>query len=180
MRFEPTPIADVWVIGPEPQFDERGFFARMFCMDEFAAHGLVATFAQDSIALNHRAGTVRGMHFSRAPHTEIKLIRCVRGSIFDVIVDLRPDSPTYRTAFTRILNDVDRESIYIGGGMAHGYQTLTDDTEVSYRIDIPYAAGSAAGIRYDDPQLAIAWPLPVSVLSDRDRSLPLLVESSAR
>lgn len=180
MRFEPTALADVWIVSLNPQPDERGFFARTFCTDEFARHGLVHAFAQESLAVNQQRGTIRGLHFSLSPHRETKVIRCVRGSIFDVAVDLREDSPTYRQTFARILKDVDRESIYIGGGMAHGYQTLTDDTEVSYRIDVPYVAGHARGIRYDDPALAIPWPLPVSVISERDRALPTLADGWAR
>ena len=180
MHFEPTAIGDVWIVSLDLQPDERGFFARTFCQDEFARQGLVHTFAQDSLAVNQRRGTVRGLHYTRAPHYETKIIRCIRGSIFDVAVDLREDSPTYRQTFTRVLKDVDRESIYIGGGMAHGYQTLTDDTEVSYRIDVPYVVGHALGIRFDDPALSIPWPLSVSVISERDRQLPALTEGGPR
>jgi len=180
VRFDRTSIADLWVIAPEPQTDERGFFARIFARDEFERHGLIGVFAQDSIAFNARSGTVRGLHFSRPPHGETKLVRCLRGAIFDVVVDLRPNSATYFQTYSRILNDVDRESMYVGEGLAHGYQTLTDDAEVSYSIDVPYLAGSAAGVRFDDPELGIAWPLPVSVLSERDRDLPLLAEVTNR
>lgn len=172
MRFDRTSLVDVWVIAPDPHTDERGFFARTFCRDEFERHGLIGAFAQDSIAFNARSGTVRGLHFSRPPHGETKLIRCLRGAIFDVVVDLRPHSATYLQTYSRILNDVNRESMYVGDGLAHGYQTLTNDAEVSYRIDVPFVEGSSAGVRYDDPALGIAWPLPMSVLSERDRDLP--------
>jgi len=172
MHFRRTTLKDAWVIEVEPARDERGFFARTFCVDEFSAHGLETSFPQHSISVSARRGTLRGMHFQREPHGEVKLVRCVAGKIWDVIIDLRPDSPTFRRWQSFELAAENRCQLYVPRGFAHGFQTLTDDVEVSYLISKPHVPQAADGIRYDDPAFQVEWPLPVTVISDRDRSWP--------
>ena len=172
MHFRRTTLKDAWVIEVEPARDERGFFARTFCVDEFSAHGLETSFPQHSISVSARRGTLRGMHFQREPHGEVKLVRCVAGKIWDVIIDLRPDSPTFRRWQSFELAAENRCQLYVPRGFAHGFQTLTDDVEVSYLISKPHVPQAANGIRYDDAAFQVEWPLPVTVISDRDRSWP--------
>jgi dTDP-4-dehydrorhamnose 3,5-epimerase len=177
MIFRETPLAGAWVLEPERFEDERGFFARTYCRREFETHGLDPSIAQCSVSFNHRRGTLRGLHFQSAPHQEIKLVRVTRGAIWDVIVDLRPGSSTFRQHFSIVLSAEARNELYIPKGMAHGFQTLEDETEVFYQISEFYAPESARGYRWDDPTFAIPWPEPVTVISEKDRNLPLLGEA---
>lgn len=172
MLFRGLDLAGAWIIEPERHADERGFFARTYCEDELARAGLVNRFRQSSISFNARRGTVRGMHFARAPHEETKIVRCTAGSIHDVIVDLRRDSPTYLAAAAVRLSAGNRCALYIPRGFAHGFQALEDDTEVLYMIDVPYVPGASAGIRWNDPAIHVAWPEPVTVIADRDLAYP--------
>lgn len=169
MIFEPTPIPGAFVVRPEPHHDERGYFARIWCRDEFAAHGVEVDMVQASISHNQRAGTLRGLHFAWPPSKEDKLVRCSRGRIYDVIVDLRPDSTTFMTHFALDLDNVRHNAIYIPHGCAHGFQTLVDDCEVAYMMADLYRSDLADGLRFDDPSLGIRWPQPVSVIAERDR-----------
>ncbi|HSJ09301.1 MAG TPA: dTDP-4-dehydrorhamnose 3,5-epimerase family protein [Longimicrobiales bacterium] len=180
MKVSGTPIAGVHVVDPELLEDERGFFARTWCAEEMAAHGLDARIAQCSVSYNHRGGTLRGMHWQAAPHEEVKLVRCTAGSIFDVCVDLRPDSPTFRTWFGIELSADNCRALYIPAGCSHGFLTLDAGTEVFYQISVPYVAAAARGHRHDDPAVAIAWPRAIEVVSQRDRELPTLAEALGR
>jgi dTDP-4-dehydrorhamnose 3,5-epimerase len=165
-------IPGAWIIDPIRHHDERGFFARIFDYETFDRHGLATQWRQSSLSFNARSGTVRGLHFQRSPHEEIKLVRCPRGSVHDVIVDLRPASSAFGRHVAVTLSAGNGLALYIPAGVAHGFQTLQDDTEVAYQITADYAAAAAAGVRFDDPALGILWPLPVSVISERDRGLP--------
>ena len=169
MQFETTSLNDAWLIRLEPNRDSRGFFARTFCREEFGAHGLETTFPQHSISFSARKGTVRGMHYQREPHGEVKVVRCVRGKIWDVIIDIRSDSPTYRRWQGFELSDSNGCELYIPKGFAHGFQTLTDDVEVHYLISEFYKPEAASGIRYNDASFDIVWPLFVSEISEKDR-----------
>lgn len=173
MRFTPLGLPGVVQVDIEPAEDFRGMFARVFCAEEFAAHGLPSAFAQHSISFNHLAGTLRGLHYQRAPQ-EAKLVRCVRGAAYDVVVDLRPDSDHYARWCAVELSAERRNAVYVPKGCAHGFQTLMAATELLYQIDVPFEASAAAGIRWDDPRLAIPWPLAEPILSQRDRDLPWL------
>jgi dTDP-4-dehydrorhamnose 3,5-epimerase len=177
MIFRETPLAGAWILEPERIADERGFFARTYCRRDFEARGLDPAIAQCSVSYNHRRGTLRGLHFQIAPHEEVKLVRVTRGAVWDVIVDLRPESPTYAKHFSLVLSAESRNELYIPKGMAHGFQTLEDGTEVFYQISELYAPESARGYRWDDPAFAIPWPEPVTVMSDKDRNLPLFEEA---
>lgn len=174
MIFAPTTIEGLRAVRLQRSEDERGSFARLFSADEFAAQGVPGIVVQCSLSVTRRAGTVRGMHFQRPPHAEYKLVRCVRGAIHDVIVDLRPGSATCRRwqAFT-LTHDNDL-ALCIPPGCAHGFQTLCDDCEVLYHMDTAYAPDHADGVRFDEPALGIDWPLPASMVSARDRAWPLL------
>jgi dTDP-4-dehydrorhamnose 3,5-epimerase len=172
MRFDKTNLTDAWLITLEPASDVRGYFARTFSTDEFSAHGLETSFPQHSISHNTRSGTLRGMHFQRDPHSEVKLVRCVKGAIWDVIVDIRPKSPTFCRWQGFDLTEGNGRQLYIPKGFAHGFQTLSDHVVVNYLISEPYAPQSAAGLRYDDPRFNITWPLSVSVISDKDTQWP--------
>jgi dTDP-4-dehydrorhamnose 3,5-epimerase len=174
VRFEETPLAGAWFVDLELHEDDRGFFARTWCVDEVAAQGLETTIAQWSISFNTGRGTLRGMHWQEPPHAETKLVRCVRGAIYDVIVDLRPDSPTYRRWLGAELDEVNRRSLYIPEGFAHGFQTLSEGAEVLYGISERYAPESARGFRWDDPAVGIEWPPAAGerVISERDLSWP--------
>lgn len=172
MKFVATPIDGVFVIEPEPIFDERGFFARTLCRQEFATRGLIGDFPQSSISWNGRKGTLRGMHFQHTPHAETKLVRCTRGEIFDVAIDLRRDSPSYGKWFGAHLSDANCKQLYIPAGCAHGFQVISNGAEVLYMIDTEYAPQAADGVRWDDPFFKIEWPEPVSVIAERDRICP--------
>ena len=174
MLYRRTGVADVLIIEPEPRHDERGFFARMYCAEEFLEHGLDARISQSSVAFNDRRGTVRGLHFQHEPYAETKVVRCIQGAMFVVAVDLRAGSPTFGAHATVQLTAEDRHSLYVPKGCATGYQTLTDGTEAMYLISDPHVPGSEGGIHHADPTLAIAWPLPVSTISERDLGLPFL------
>ena len=174
MKFMPTDLAGAMLIALEPQGDARGWFVRTFCVEEFAAAGLETGFVQSSQSHTAEAGTLRGMHFQRAPHAETKLVRCLRGAIWDVIVDLRPESPSYRKWQGFELDAASGRMLYVPEGFAHGFQTLADGTEVAYQISHRYTPETAAGVRWDDPALGIAWPRPVVGLSARDAAWPWL------
>lgn len=174
MQFEPLRLAGAYRISLQPHIDERGFFARRFCAAEFANRGLQANFVQRSISFNTHRGTLRGLHFQRAPHGETKLVRCTRGAAFDVIVDIRQDSATYGQWHAERITAENRLVLYIPEGFAHGFQTLQDNTELDYEIFPKYVPEAAAGIRWNDPDIGIGWPVAEITLSDRDRQLPLL------
>lgn len=173
-----TELGGAFVVEPELLSDDRGFFARTFCAREFAEHGLVPVVAQANLSFNHRAGTVRGMHFQYPPATEVKLVRCISGAIVDVIVDVRPESPTFGRHIAVELSAQNRRALYVPARFAHGYQTLTDDAEVSYQVSEFYTPGVEGGLRYNDPELAISWPLPVSMISDKDAAWPLVADGA--
>jgi dTDP-4-dehydrorhamnose 3,5-epimerase len=168
MKFSSTPIDGVVLIGLDRKEDERGYFARTFCVDEFAANGLPVSFPQHNVSFNRLKGTLRGMHFQTPPHDEPKVVRCTRGSVFDVVVDLRPGSVTYCKWYGVILDAEIGNAIYIPPGLAHGFQTLCDDAELLYLMGKRYAPAAATGVRFDDPALAIEWPLPVTRISKQD------------
>lgn len=172
MRFRPTPLPGVVVVEPEPVADERGLFARTFCAEEFEAAGLEPELAQCSLSFNPRRGTLRGMHYQAAPFGEDKLVRCTRGRIWDVALDLRPESPSYLGHFALELSGENRLGLYLPPQVAHGFLTLEDASEVFYQMSVPYAPEAARGVRFDDPAFAIPWPEPVRVASERDRSWP--------
>jgi dTDP-4-dehydrorhamnose 3,5-epimerase len=175
MKFIETPLAGAWQITPESHEDNRGSFARLFCIEEFAEHGLNTTVSQMNESVNHLAGTTRGLHFQHAPHAEDKLVRCVQGRAFDVMVDLRSDSLTQYQWFGREISQKNRVSLYIPKGFAHGFQTLEPDTILQYLISSPHTPGFEGGIRWDDKQLKVDWPLTEHLtLSDRDKTLPTL------
>lgn len=179
MRFTETSLPGAFIIDLEQRADPRGFFARSFCAAEFEAHGLKPAVVQCNLSFNHRRGTLRGMHFQVAPALEAKLVRCTRGAVHDVIVDMRPTSPTYMQHIGVELSAENRRALYVPEMFAHGYQSLTDDAEVTYQVSTTYTPECERGLRYDDPALAIAWPLPVSVMSDKDRSWPLITAGVA-
>ena len=174
MIFHALRLNGAFRIALEPKVDPRGLFARVFCKDEFRAHGLVAEIAQMNISFSRDVGTVRGMHFQRAPASESKVVRCIRGAILDVIVDLRAGSPSYAQWEALELTAEARDMVYVPPGFAHGFQTLVPDTELLYLHGTAYAPDCDDGVAHDDPDLGITWPLPVSTLSDRDAALPKL------
>ncbi len=175
MIFTETALQDAWIIDIEPREDDRGFFARSWCQREFAAHGLNSTLVQCNISFNRRKGTIRGMHFQVAPFEEAKLVRCTRGAIYDVMIDLRPESPTNRRWIGLDLTAGNRRMLYVPEGFAHGFQTLEDDTEVFYQMSQVYSPEHARGVRWNDPAFGIRWPLRDCVISERDRSYPDLL-----
>ena len=168
MLFTETGLTGSYLIDIERREDERGFFGRSFCQHEFAARGLKTVIAQCNVSFNRTRGTLRGMHYQRAPREEAKLVRCTRGSLFDVIIDLRPDSPTYCKWFSVELTGENRRMLYVPEGFAHGFQTLLDDTEVFYQMFEFYSPEHACGVRWDDPAFGITWPLRNPILSARD------------
>jgi dTDP-4-dehydrorhamnose 3,5-epimerase len=171
--FRETEIPGAFVVEPDPIQDERGSFARIFDEAEFAERGLDTAFGQWSMSFNERAGTLRGMHFQREPHAETKLVRCTRGALYDVIVDLRPDSVAFRHWAAVELSADNQLALYIPKGLAHGFQTLVDATEVAYAISEPYEPESSGGVRWDDPAFGIEWPeAEERVMSEKDRSWP--------
>ncbi len=173
MRFTEL-LNGAYLIDIEPRGDERGFFARGWCAREFEQQGLVNRMVQANLSFNATAGTLRGLHFQREPHAEVKLVRCTRGALFDVVVDLRPDSPTYRQWAGAELSADNRRAMYVPEGFAHGLQTLCDDTEVFYQVSAFYAPQAEGGLRWDDPAIGIDWPLPVAQISDKDSAWPWL------
>ena len=179
MRFTETPIEGAMVIDLEEIGDDRGYFARTYCAAEFAQHGLGTMVAQANMSYNRRRGTLRGMHYQVHPAEETKLVRCPRGAIYDVIVDMRPGSPSYLTHFGVELSADNHRALYVPGMCAHGFQTLADDTEVSYQVGAFYTPASERGARFDDPAFGIEWPLPVSVISEKDRTWPTLRAATA-
>ncbi|NOT43331.1 MAG: dTDP-4-dehydrorhamnose 3,5-epimerase [Acidobacteria bacterium] len=180
MTFEPTRLAGVFVVHTQAIPDARGYFVRTFSADDFRARQLNPVIAQANTSHNRRRGTLRGMHFQHAPAAEAKLVQCTRGAIYDVAVDVRPDSPTYRQWVSCELSATNRRALYLPEGCAHGFQTLEDDTDVSYLVSHPYAPDLADGFRYDDPAVGIAWPLAVTVISERDAQWPALVTAAPR
>jgi dTDP-4-dehydrorhamnose 3,5-epimerase len=174
MIFSPTHLAGVWVIDPEPIEDERGFFLRTFDAGEFALRGLAMAWVQASVSFNRHRGTLRGLHYQAAPHEEAKLVRCTAGAIHDVVVDLRPDSPTRWRHVSVELSADNRRQIFVPPGCAHGFQSLEDATEVSYLISAFHEPVAARGARFDDPALGLSWPLEPTVISERDRGWPPL------
>jgi dTDP-4-dehydrorhamnose 3,5-epimerase len=173
MRFIHTKLVGVFVIEMELRQDNRGFFARSWCSKEFEAQGLLPRIAQINVGFTSRKAGLRGLHFQTAPHAESKTVRCTRGSVFDVALDLRPDSPTHKQWLGCELTADNHRMLYIPEGCAHGYQTLVDDSEVEYLTTQFYSPDSARGVRFDDPAFGIAWPLPIAIISEADKSWPV-------
>lgn len=172
MRFEKLDLPGAFRIDINRLEDERGFFARAFCTAEFASVGLPTHFPQSNMSFNFREGTVRGMHYQLEPRAEPKVVRCTRGAIFDAIIDLRPESPTYCRWTGLELTAENRSAIYVPPGFAHGYQTLADDTEVTYLVGEVYTPELARGVRWNDPAFGFSWPIPVAVINERDANYP--------
>jgi dTDP-4-dehydrorhamnose 3,5-epimerase len=168
VKFTPAGLAGAYVIDLDRLEDERGYFARTFCRDEFAAHGLRSVFPQCNTSFNARKGTLRGMHYQEKPHEEAKIVRCTRGAIHDVIVDIRRDSPTYKKWVAVELTADNARMLYIPEGFAHGFQALADGSEVFYQMSATFHPESARGLRWNDPALAIRWPLASPIVSERD------------
>lgn len=175
MIFTETPLSGAYLIDIEPKRDERGFFSRVWCAGELSQLGLDTRVAQINIGWNERAGTVRGLHYQKSPFAEVKIVRCLAGAIYDVIVDLRPHSPTFGQWFGVELSAENHRAIYVPEGFAQGYQALCDGAEMSYSTTKTFAPAHATGVRYDDPALAITWPLPIGMVSDPDKNWPDLV-----
>lgn len=180
MIFHETALKGAFILEPERKEDARGFFARTWCVEEFASHGLNSKLVQCNISYNKKKGILRGMHYQEAPHEEVKLVRCTMGEMFDVIIDLRPDSYTYTKHFTAVLSESNRHMLYIPEGIAHGFQTIEDDTEVFYQMSHRYEGGSARGVRWNDPLFGISWPLDIRIISERDRQYPDFVLERSR
>lgn len=174
MNFTETRIPGAWIVDPKPIVDDRGLFAMTWLPAEFESRGLDASLAQCNLAWNHQRGTLRGMHFQRAPHAQAKLVRCTRGAMLDVVVDLREGSPTYRQWASIELNQDNRRMLYIPKGLAHGYLTLTDGVEVFYQTSSPWAPQAEAGVRWNDPAFGITWPFEPVKISERDATWPLV------
>ncbi len=172
MIFRETKLPHVLEIDLEAKADERGLFARTWCQQEFAARGLSTKLVQCSVSFNIRKGTLRGMHYQVSPHAEIKLVRCTRGTIYDVVLDLRPQSPTFKDYIGVVLNAEKRNTIYVPEGCAHGFLTLEEGTEVFYQMSEFHSPESARGVRFDDPAFRIAWPEKIAVISEKDRNYP--------
>jgi dTDP-4-dehydrorhamnose 3,5-epimerase len=172
MKFRETQLTGAWIIEPELQEDDRGFFARTFCRREFEAHGLSFDFVQCNLSYNHRRGTLRGMHYQTRPHQEAKLVRCVSGALCDVIIDIRHNSPTYKRWIAVELSHDKRTTLYIPAGFAHGYLTLADKTEVFYQMSEFYTPEAERGIRWNDPAFNIQWPMHPKVISSKDCNYP--------
>jgi dTDP-4-dehydrorhamnose 3,5-epimerase len=175
-----TPLQGLLTIDRKPMHDERGFFLRFFCQEEFAAFGWTLNIAQINHTLTHQSGAIRGMHFQRAPHEEAKFVSCIAGAVFDVAVDIRPDSPTYLQWHGEILSAQNARSVLIPPGFAHGFQTLTENCQLIYLHDKPYAPGSEGGLNALDPKLAIAWPLQVTQMSERDLAFAMINAHGSR
>lgn len=172
MKFHPTPLGGARLIDLEKRGDERGFFARLFCEKEFSQEGLVRQFVQINTSLTGKRGTLRGMHYQLPPAAEVKVVRCIRGALYDVILDLRPDSPTFGQSFGAELSAENRTMMYVPQGFAHGFVTLAEDTEVFYLVHAFYAPDHERGIRFNDPRFGIHWPIEPLELSDKDRCWP--------
>jgi dTDP-4-dehydrorhamnose 3,5-epimerase len=170
MKFTPTPLAGAWVIDIERHADDRGFFARTFCTDEFSTRGITFTAVQCNISHNARQGTLRGMHFQKPPYEEPKLVSCAAGAVYDVVIDIRPTSPTYAQWFGVELSAANHAMVFIPGGFAHGFIALTDNADVAYMMGARYSESAASGIRFDDPAIGIVWPIVPTIISDRDRA----------
>lgn len=173
MKFHETELADARLIEPERHADDRGYFARVACVAEFAAAGIEADYPQASVSHNARAGTLRGMHFQRDPYAEAKVVRVTRGALFDVIIDLRPASPTFRRWQGFELSAENGRMLYIPKGFAHGFLTLEDETDMLYLITPAFVPGHGDGVRFDDPAFAIDWPREITVIAAKDREWPL-------
>jgi dTDP-4-dehydrorhamnose 3,5-epimerase len=176
MEFEASPLPGAYIIQLRRISDDRGYFARAWCADEFASHGLRTQMPQANVAFNPRRGTLRGMHFQHPPHAEAKLVRCTRGAVFDVIVDLRRESSTYCRWFGIELTPERGTQLYVPEGFAHGYLTLSDDSEIQYMTSARYAPTAASGVRYDDPAFGIEWPIEVQLISAADQAWPPLAQ----
>ncbi|MEJ7930869.1 dTDP-4-dehydrorhamnose 3,5-epimerase [Ramlibacter sp. AN1015] len=172
MIFTPTPLEGAMLVVPERRQDARGWFARIYCEKEFAERGLPERMVQTNLSLTRNAGTMRGMHFQKAPHAEDKLVRCARGAIWDAIIDLRPQSPTYCQWFGAELSEDNGRMLLVPKGFAHGFVSLTDDAAVTYQVSAFYTPEAEGGLRWDDPAFGIEWPVPVRDASDKDRSWP--------
>ena len=177
MIFRPTPLEGAFIVEMERREDERGYFARTWCRREFAEMGLATDFPQSSVSYNRRRATLRGMHWQAAPHDEVKLVRCSHGAIWDAIIDLRPESPTYAQHFGVELTAASGRAIYVPRGFAHGFITLEDDSEVSYQISAFYEPSAARGVRWNDPAFGIAWPIADPILHPRDAAYPDFTEA---
>jgi len=176
LKFIRTKLEGAYVIELDPINDERGFFARTWCKDEFDKRGLNTNLVQCNLSQNNYRGTIRGMHYQVPPYSETKLVRCIRGAIFDVIIDLRPNSVTYTEWFAVELTQNNRKMLYVPEGMAHGYQTLEDNSEVFYQVSAPYHSESAKGVRWDDPVFGIQWPIQENlIMSDKDKNCPRML-----
>lgn len=169
MKFVETKLAGAYIVELEPHSDERGFFARSWCEEEFRAQGLITRMVQSNISLNLRKGTLRGLHFQKHPHEEVKLVRCTRGKIFDVMVDLRPESPTFKQWVGAELTEDNRTMLYVPRRFGHGFITLTETTEVFYQVSHPYDRDTASGALWNDPAFGVAWPIEPTVISPADR-----------
>jgi dTDP-4-dehydrorhamnose 3,5-epimerase len=178
--FTPVPLDGAWLVDLERHEDDRGFFARTWCRREFEDRGLDATLVQCSLSHNRRRGTLRGMHWQEAPHQEVKLVRCVRGAVWDVIIDLRPGSPGYTRHYGVELTASSGRALYVPAGFAHGFVTLEDETEVFYQMSEFYAPGSARGVRWDDPAFGISWPVEEPSMNERDAGYPDFVPEPPR
>jgi len=172
MQFTETQLPGVFVIELERHEDDRGWFARTWCREEFVKHGLPVELAQSSISHNARRGTLRGMHFQMAPHAEAKLIRCVAGAVHDVALDLRPDSPTFKQSFATELSAENGRALFLPEGIAHGFQTLADDSALHYQMTAPYVAEASTGVHWNDPAFDLEWPVAEPILSERDQAWP--------
>ena len=172
MKFSETSLKDAMLIDLRKFEDDRGFFARSFCAEEFAKAGLVSVFPQANYSYNVAKGTLRGMHYQKAPHAEVKVVRVVQGALLDVIIDLRPSSPTYLKWEGFELSAENFRALYVPEGFAHGFQTLTDEVHATYMVSHPYTPGVEGGVRWDDPAFGIDWPLPVASISDKDAAWP--------
>jgi dTDP-4-dehydrorhamnose 3,5-epimerase len=172
MKWTPLPLASAYLVEIQPLSDERGFFARTWCAEEAQHLGLTAQFVQCDISYNARRGTLRGMHYQAQPHSESKLVRCTAGAIYDVLLDLRPESPTFRGWIAVELTSENRKAVYIPTGFAHGFQSLSDHSEVFYQISESYRFDLSRGVRWNDPAFGIKWPIETAILSERDRSFP--------
>ena len=176
MKFTEMSIDGVYLITLEPYSDERGFFARAWCRHEFEEHGLAPNVAQVNVSYNKHAGTLRGMHYQAQPYGETKLVRCTRGAIYDVVIDMRPDSPSFRSWVGAELTADNRQMLYVPEDFAHGFITLTDETEITYQVSQFYTPEAEHGVRYDDPAFGIEWPVPIHVISEKDKNWPDTVQ----